>query len=546
MASLPAELADNPLLVCEGLPPFDRIEPTHVIPAVRHVLAEAERKMEHLEQNVQPTWAGVVEPLEDLDRPFEYAWSPVSHLFGVKNSPELREAYEAVLDEIVSFGLRVSQSKPLYDALRQIKDGPEWSKLDEAQRRIIDKKLLDTELSGIALEGKQREQFNRNARELSKLSTEFSNHVLDATKAWSLTITNKHDVEGLPPSLRQLAAQSHNQAKAEAEPEATPENGPWRITLEQPSYGPFLQHCRNRELREEVYRASIGRASWGEWDNNPIIVRILELRRDQARLLGYNTYAEMSLAKKMAPSVEAVEEMFERLRAASWEPAVADMQDLIELEAELGPEPPAEGLPHILREENEGEPVMHWDIEFWAERLREQRFDFTDEQLRPYFSLERVLDGLFHLGHRLFGITAVRADGEAPVWHKDVRFFKVFDEAGRQIAAFYLDPYSRPENKRPGAWMDDCLGRKWIKPVGWDKAASAAGPPSSTQSGGPAPADGLVPPYEGSRLQLPVAHLVCNSTPPVGDKPSLMTFREVETLFHEFGHGLQHMLTKVD
>ncbi|MEX2287360.1 MAG: M3 family metallopeptidase, partial [Planctomycetaceae bacterium] len=496
MSEIPPELHDNPLLQSEGLPPFDRIEPKHVVPAVRHVLAEAGKQLDELDRDVEPTWQGTVERLDEIGRPFEYAWGPVSHLTGVLNSPELRTAHETVLGEMVSFGLRVKQSEPIYKALKAVKEGKAWNSLDAAQRRIVEKKLLDAELSGIGLPSEQRERFNEIARELSQLSTDFSNHVLDATKAFSLIITRKEDAEGLPPSLRQLAAQSYNQARKEGDVEATADEGPWRITLDSPSSGPFLQHCRVRELRETVYRAFITRASEGELDNGQLIPHILRLRKEKSQLLGFETFADVSLAQKMAPNVAAVNEMFETLRAASWKPAQRDLGDIQQLAAASG---------------FKGE-LKHWDIAFWAERLREQRFDFTDEQLRPYFPLERVLDGLFGLVNRIFGITVQPADGRAPVWQKDVRYFEIADETGRPIASFYLDPYSRPENKRGGAWMDDCLCRRR---------------------------------YDG-HLQLPVAHLICNSTPPVGDKPSLMTFREVETLFHEFGHGLQHMLTTVD
>ena len=491
-----ADLPSNPLLVSDGLPRFDSIEPEHVVPAVRKILADAEQQLTQLEEQVQPTWSRVIEPLEAIGRPFEFGWGPVTHLFGVKNSPELREAYETVLGDMVAFSLRARQSQPIYRALKAIRDGDDWKNLEEAQHRIIEDKLLEAELAGIALEDEQQERFNEISKELSQLSTEFSNHVLDATKAYSLDLTDKSDVEGLPPSLLQLAAQSFNEGKEDDQAEATPENGPWRITLAAPSFGPFLEHCRNRDLREKVYRAFITRASQGELDNAGLISQILSLRGEKAKLLGYQSHADVSLAEKMAPNVAAVEKMFEELCAASWTAAEKDLKDLNTLAAENG----------IT------EPLVNWDVAFWAERLREKRFDYTDEELRPYFSLENVLSGLFGLVNRIFGITVTAADGEAPMWNPDVRFFHIANENGNRIASFYLDPYSRPENKRGGAWMDECLSRRHV--------------------------DG--------QLQLPVAHLVCNATPPVGDKPSLMTFREVETLFHEFGHGLQHMLTTVD
>ena len=486
---------ENPLLETVGLPPFDRITAEHVVPAVREVLSECEERMEAIEAEIEPRWERVISPLEAIGRRLEHSWGPVTHLFGVKNSDELRSAYEEVLPEVVSFGLRVRQSEPLYRALKGIREGAAWEQLDEAQQRIVERKLLSAELSGIGLSGAARERFNEIAKELSKLGSDFSNHVLDATKAYSLIISDAGDADGLPLSLRRLTSDSYNERREEGSRESTPDDGPWRISLDQPILVPFLKHCRNRALREEAYRAHVTRASAGELDNAPLCQRILELRREQARLLGYETYAEMSLAEKMAPSVEDVLSMLERLRSASWEPANGDLQEIHELAI-------ASGV---------SEPPAHWDIAFWAERLRERKFEFSDEELRPYFPHERVLNGLFSLAERLFGIQVVGADEEAPRWHGDVRFFKVLDESGEQIAAFYYDPYSRPENKRGGAWMDDCLSRCRVN----------------------------------GDVQLPVAHLVCNGTPPAGGKPALMTFREVETLFHEFGHGLQHMLTRV-
>jgi oligopeptidase A len=491
-----AQLADNPLLVADGLPRFDRIEPPHVVPAVRKVLADATARFEQIEREITPSWSSAVEALDELNIPFQYAWSPVSHLLGVLNSPELRKAHEEILADVVSFSLRVGQSEPVYRALKGLKEGRDWPSLSEAQRRIVDQKLLDAELSGIGLSGEARERFNAIVQELSQLSTDFSNHVLDATKAFSIVVTDPAEVEGLPPSLLRLASQSHNSVLAEGQAPGTEATGPWRFTLEFPSFGPFIQHSRRRELRETLYRAYITRASSGPLDNTPLVQKILALRGEKARLLGFKTFAELSLAKKMAPSVAAVEQMFETLRGASWSAAHKELDEIRALAAESG----------VV------EPLLNWDVAFWSERLREKKFQYTEEELRPFFPLESVLKGLFTLAQRLFGVRVTPADGEAPVWHKDVRFFHIADESGQRIASFYLDPYSRPENKRGGAWMDDCLGRRRL---------------------------------HGS-LQLPVAHLVCNSTPPAGGKPSLMTFREVETLFHEFGHGLQHMLTTVD
>jgi oligopeptidase A len=490
--------SSNPLLIGEGLPPFEQIQPDQVVPAITQLLQELGESLTQLEANVVPTWEGLVVPLERLEERISWSWGVVSHLMGVKNSPELRQAYEAMQPEVVKFWNRFSQSQPLYQGFKDLRQGESWSTLEESQQRIVEAALRDAKLSGVGLQGEAKERFNAIQLELAELSTRFSNNVLDATKAFSLTLTDPEEVAGLPPSLMALAAQA---ARSAGEDNATPEAGPWRITLDMPSYLPFMQHSQRRELREKLYRVFISRASSGEWNNRPLIERILELRQEQAKLLGYQSYAEVSLAAKMAPGVEAVETLLEELRRASYEAAVKDL----------------ETLQAYAKSKGETEMLQHWDVPFWAERQREEKFDFNAEELRPYFPLDQVLAGLFDLSKRIFGVVITPADGEAPVWHPDVRYFQVADEAGNPIAHFYLDPYSRSAEKRGGAWMDECISR-----------ARVTADPS------------------GSSVRLPVAYLVCNQTPPVDDKPSLMSFGEVETLFHEFGHGLQHMLTRVD
>ncbi|MBF2046137.1 MAG: M3 family metallopeptidase [Elainella sp. C42_A2020_010] len=495
--SMNTALVQNPLLIGEGLPPFEQIQPDHVVPAITQLLQELEAQLAELEANVVPTWEGLVVPLEQIEERLSWSWGVVGHLMGVKNSPELRQAYETMQPEVVKFWNRLSQSQPIYAGFKALRQSELWSTLDEAQQRIVDAALRDAELSGVGLEGEAKERFNAIQLELAELSTRFSNNVLDATKAFSLTLTQPDEIAGLPPSLVALAAQA---ARAAGEETATAETGPWRITLDLPSYMPFMQHSRCRDLREKLYRVFVSRASSSEWNNSPLIERILELRQEQAKLLGYQSYAEVSLAAKMASSVEAVEKLLEELRQASYDAAVNDLKTLQE----------------YAKSKGETEPLQHWDISFWAERQREEKFDFNAEELRPYFPLEQVLSGLFDLSKRLFGITITPADGEASVWHPDVRYFQVADESGTSIAHFFLDPYSRPAEKRGGAWMDECIARARVR-------------------------------YSsGTSVRLPVAYLVCNQTPPVDDKPSLMTFGEVETLFHEFGHGLHHMLTRVD
>lgn len=492
-------ITSNPLLIGKGLPPFDAIKPEQVEPAFAELLTKLEAELTQLEANVQPNWSGLVEPLDRLNDPLRWSWGVVGHLMGVKNSPELRQAYENTQPKVVQFWNKLSQSKPIYEAFKALRQSEDWDKLQPAQQRIVESAIRDAELSGVGLEGEQKERFNAIELELAELGTKFSNHVLDATKAFSLTLTTKEEIDGLPPSLLSLAAQA---ARAEGAENATPENGPWRITLDFPSYVPFMQHSTRRDLREQLYRAFISRASSGELNNYPLIERILELRKEQSGILGFNSYAELSLARKMAPNVKAIEALLEELRLPSYDAAIKDLAELRAFAA-------AKNAP-------EANDLKPWDISFWSERQREEKFAFNAEELRPYFPLPQVLDGLFTLAKRLFGVTITAADGTAPVWHEDVRYFQVADETGKPIAYFYLDPYSRPAEKRGGAWMDECIVRAKIMEAGTETT------------------------------RLPVAYLVCNQTPPIDGKPSLMTFMEVETLFHEFGHGLQHLLTKVD
>ncbi|MEL7420837.1 MAG: M3 family metallopeptidase [Cyanobacteria bacterium J06555_3] len=488
-----ATITKNPLLIGKGLPPFDEIKAEHVVPAITQILEELDAGVSKLEKNVTPTWSGLVEPLTELEERLGWSWGIVGHLMSVKNSPELREAYEKMQPEIVGFYNKLAQSKPLYEAFKEIKEGAEWDKLEPAQKRIVESSIRDFELSGVGLEGEARDRFNQIQLESAELSTKFSNNVLDATKAFKLKLTDKKDVEGLPPSALGLMAQT---AKAQGDEDATPENGPWVVTLDYPSYVPYMKYAANRELREKLYKAFVSRASSGELDNRGNIDRILALRKEKANLLGFANFAELSLAKKMATDVAAVQQLQNDLRGASYDAAIKEFAELKTFAGQ--------------------DDLKNWDTSFWAEKQREAKFDFKEEELRPYFSLPRVLDGLFGLANRIFGVTITAADGQAPVWQEDVRYFQIKDETGEAIAFFFLDPYSRPAEKRGGAWMNDCVGRAKMTVEG------------------------------KTETRLPVAYLTCNQTPPVDGKPSLMTFGEVTTLFHEFGHGLQHMLTTID
>ncbi len=486
---------ENPLLGNSGLPHFDRILPEHVGPAVDSILKTCEAVLANLEKSAKPTWENLVEPLESMRRSLHSTWSPVQHLIGVKNSPALRDAYEKALPKIVSFSLRLSQSKELFQSFKQFRNNQDWNKLNRAQQRAIESHLLNAKLSGIELEGAAQERFNEISQRLSQLQTSFSNHVLDATKAYQLLLTDPSDVADIPETFRAIWADQYQSQHPDKQP-VNATNGPWLVTLNFASYMPFLKYCNNRQLRQEVYKAYVTRASVGNFDNTPIMKEILSLRLELAKLLGFQSFAEVSLASKMAGNVETVEQLLHDLSKVSTQKARLELNDL-------------ESFAHKNGLQDQ---LQNWDIYFYLEKLRQEKFNFSDDELRPYFPLDRVLTGLFRLLENLFGIKVVPSTEKVTCWHKDVLYYEVQDENNSTIAAFYLDPYARPEEKRGGAWMDTCLDR------------------------------GLV---NGKKIN-PVAYLVCNGTPPVGDTPSLLSFEEVETLFHEFGHGLQHMLTKVD
>ena len=488
---------ENPLLDYGNLPQFDRIQPAHVVPAMEWLLGDLDGELARLEEGLVATWEGLVEPLERLSDRLGFSWGVVGHLMGVRDSDALREGHDSVQGSVVQFSLRLAQSPAIYRGLRELRDGAAWKSLDETQCRILEALLREAKHAGVGLEGEARERFNAIHLELAETATRFSNNVLDATKAFSITLEDPEAVEGLPETLRELMAHSAREAGQGA---ATADSGPWRLTLDAPCFLPFMEHSRERELRERVYRAYITRASRGDLDNSKLIERILGLRHEEAQLLGYADYAQLSLSNKMAENVEAVDSLLEELRGASHAAATRDL-------AELG---------DFAREQGHAGDLALWDVNFWAERLREDRFSYSEEELRPYFSLPHVLEGLFALSRQLFGIRIEPADGETAVWNEGVRFFRVRDEGGKELAAFYLDPYSRPAEKRGGAWMDECVGR--------------SGHEGADRSG----------------VRTPVAYLICNQAPPVAGQPSLMSFDEVRTLFHEFGHGLQHMLTRVD
>ena len=493
----------SPLLQGHGLPEYASITPDRVRQDIPVLLKNLEDEFSTLESELNTLisngsplrWSTVMTPLQSIGERLRWSWGVVSHLNGVCNSPELREAHASQQADVVRLGNRLGQSRTLYEALQHLRDASE-EPLDGTRQRILASELLSMDQRGVGLQGEEQQAFNRTSERLAELSTSFSNHVLDATQQWTLKLTDPEQVSGLPKRALEALAAS---ARDAGDKTATAEQGPWLLGLDMPRYLPFLTHAENRGLRETVYRAHVSRASHGDLDNRALIEEILRLRIDQAARLGYAHWAERSLANKMAADVDAVEALLEELRKAAFPAAQKELDDLKDCARRHGA--------------SESDDLAPWDLPFWSERLRKERFDLDQEALRPWFPLPQVLEGLFNLCGRLFDVEIHAADGEAPIWHADVRFFRVSRRDGTPIAAFYLDPYSRPASKRGGAWMDDCLGR----------SVSA----------------------DGSTV-LPVAYLICNQTPPVGDAPSLMSFDEVETLFHEFGHGLQHMLTTVD
>jgi oligopeptidase A len=501
-------MTNSELLRGHGLPRFEAIDASQVkahIPSLINDLGEQLSTLEstlqqRLADNTPLSWDEVMTPLHLLGERLRWSWGVVSHLNGVCNSPELREAHAAQQPDVVRFGNRAGQSQVINQALESLQQNPSHP-LDSTQIRILDAELLSMRHRGVGLSGAIQESFNEASEKLASLSTRFSNHVLDATQGWTLLVDDADQLKGMPERALQALAAAAKEAGDQQQDGQDPsaEDGPWRLGLDMPRYLPVLTHADNRSLRETVYRAQVSRASSGELDNTPLIEEILDLRTHQAARLGYQNWAERSLASKMADNVGAVEQLLEELRVAALPVAEQEIDELKTCARRHGA--------------TEADDFSPWDVSYWAEKLRQERFNLNQEALRPWFPLPQVLDGLFHLCERLFSIKIEAADGEAPIWHQDVRFFKVNDQDGHPLAAFYLDPFSRPASKRGGAWMDECLNR-------------------SRNSEG--------------ELTHPVAYLICNQTPPSGDIPSLMSFEEVETLFHEFGHGLQHMLTTVE
>ena len=481
----------NPLLDFSGLPRYSEIKPEHVTPAIEALLAQNRAVTAQAVDAATPaTWTAFVDPMDDANEHLSRAWGQVSHLHSVLDSPELREVYNENLPKITQFYAEQGQNLALFHKYKALAASTEFPSLSAARKKIIENELRDFKLGGADLPEHQKPRFMTIQEELSKLSAKFEENLLDATNAWSKFIEDENDLRGLPDDAR---AMFKEMADADGKPG-------WKLNLQAPSFMPVMQYCENRVLREEMYRAYTTRASeFGplELDNTGLIARILELRQEAAQMLGFDAYAHLSLAAKMAESPAEVLDFLHELAHRAKPYAERDMTELREFAAqELG-------LPDL----------QAWDIALASEKLREVRYAYSDQEVKQYLQEPRVLAGLFRVISTLYGLE-IRPDS-APVWHEDVKFFSLHDAKGELVGQFYLDMYAR-DTKRGGAWMDDAITRR-RKPSG---------------------------------IQTPVAYLNCNFTRPLGGKtggkPALLTHDEVITLFHEFGHGLHHLLTRVE
>jgi oligopeptidase A len=480
----------NPLLDPHDLPAFDRIQPDHVLPAIEATVRSARASIDELLRSVSaPDWDNLAAPLEELLEGLQRVWAPVSHMNAMVNSAPLRAAHNACLPLLSAFETDLGQHEPLYRAFRAIADSAGFTALDHARRKVVENRLRDFRLTGIELSAQDRERFKRIQQRLSELRARFQENLLDATNAWNKHLTRGESLSGLPETALAWARQSAAEKGLEG----------WLLTLDYPSYNAVMTYADDPGLRKEVYTAYVTRASdagphGGCWDNSQIMEEILQLRHESARLLGFEHFADLSLATKMASSTQQVLGFLNELADRSREQAHRDLEEVQEYAASQGAD----------------FPLQAWDVPYYSERLRQHRYAVSQEELRPYFPVTSVIPGMFAIAGQLYGIEVRERHGMS-AWHPEVRFFDVFDEFGDLCGRFYLDLYARP-NKRGGAWMDGCHSRLRIN---------------------------------GS-TRLPVAFLTCNFTPPVADQPALLSHEEVVTLFHEFGHGLHHLLTRVD
>jgi oligopeptidase A len=479
-------LSSNPLLNFSGFPKFNEVKPEHISPAIDLLIAEGRQLVEQLATSSElPTWDNFVLKLEDHSEKLGRAWSQVGHMNAVVNSPELREAYNDNLQKLTDFGSDLSQDERLYEKFKAIQSSQEFKQLTKTQQTIINHEVRDFKLGGAELPDSQKALFKTISESLSKLSSKFEENIMDNTNDFKHFITNIDDLAGLPSDAIEAAAAA---AKAE-------DKDGYLFSLHFPSYLPVMQYADNSSLRETLYRAYATRASElskPEWDNTSLIKDILKLKQEEAIMLGFNNFAELSLATKMADTPAQVTEFLETLAKKAKPYAKRDMQELTEYAKTLGIN-----------------QIEAWDVAYISEKLRQEKYAFSDQEVKQYFPEDKVLAGLFKVTETIFGVQVRKK--EAPVWHEDAAFYEISDQTNQPIAYFYIDLYAR-QNKRGGAWMDECISRR----------------------------------KKAQGIDLPVAFLTCNFSAPVGKKPALFTHDEVTTMFHEFGHGLHHMLTQVD
>ena len=477
----------NPLLHFSGLPQFDQIKPDHVTPAIDQLLSEGRALVERMAgAGENPTWDNFARPLEDMEERLARAWSQVSHMNSVVNTPELREAYNDNLPKLTAFYADLGQHEGLYAKFRSLSSSAAFASLTAAQRRIVENELRDFRLGGAELPAEKKVRFKAIQESLSTLSARFEENLLDTTNEYALYVEAAEELAGIPDDALQAAREA-----AEADHKAG-----WKFTLHFPSYMPVMQYGHHRPLRETLYRAYATRASEfgkAEWDNTALISEILQLRAEAAELLGFSDYAQLSLATKMAQSPA---EVMDFLRSLAQRARRFAEQDMAELKAYAAGRL---GLPQLEA----------WDVAYASEKLREEKYAFSDQEVKQYFPEPQVLAGLFRVVQTIFGVQVRQS--KAPVWHNDVTFYEIVDRDGHLIGQFYLDLYAR-NGKRGGAWMDEAITRR----------------------------------RKSHGIETPVAFLTCNFSAPVGGKPALFTHDEVITLFHEFGHGLHHLLTRVE
>ncbi|HUQ76769.1 MAG TPA: M3 family metallopeptidase [Burkholderiales bacterium] len=479
----------NPLLNFSGLPRFDELKPEHVAPAIDELLADGRATIAQV-LAAPVAWESFVAPLEDANERIGRAWGQVGHLHAVLDSPELRDAYNANLQKVTQYWTELGQNQRLFEKYKELASAPAFASLSAARRKIVENALRDFRLGGAELSADKKARYAAIQEELARTSSRFSENVLDATKAYSIIVDEKR-IGGIPPDVLDAAREAA--MKDEKHTDGKPR---WKFTLHAPSYLPVLQYGDDRSLRETLYRESATRSSeFGkpEWDNTPLIARITELRREIAALLGYKTYAEVSLVPKMAESPQQVLSFLDDLARRARPFAEQDVAELRE----------------FARRELGLASLESWDVAYASEKLRVQRYAFSEQEVKQYFPEDIAIQGLFRVAETLYGIRI--APAKARTWHEDVRFYEIRDGAGALIGQFYMDLYAR-DTKRGGAWMDDAITRR----------------------------------RKGRELQTPVAYLTCNFSRPVGGRPALFTHDEVLTLFHEFGHGLHHLLTRVE